>query len=112
MSTFQGMFGSILGGSPKAGGSVDYLQLEMQSQRLAAEFLQTHKSAYSFTFNYRGSSYWSGFFASSEEREDAFVELLSSLKYKPRRFWEFWRSGETRPSKAVLKRLAAMKQGT
>lgn len=79
--------------------------LDMSRNAVASEYLKTHKTAYSFSFRYNGSEYWQGFFDSQESLEDAQVRHLKAIGYKPRKFWQFWRNDETKPSKRVLKRL-------
>ncbi|TCL70668.1 hypothetical protein [Rhizobium sp. BK251] len=112
------IFGSLIGdllGSPRRLKATDNnlgWDSEMARNNLSYGFLKTHKTAYSFEFRTGRTTYWRGFYASKEELEEAFAKLLLSIDYKPRRFWQFWRYGETPVSRDALKRLSALKEST
>lgn len=81
--------------------------LEIRRNAAVSAYLQTHKVAYSYSFRYNDTEHWEGFFDSPESLEDAQVQFLKSIDYKPRKFWQIWRNSETKPPKQLLKRYQA-----
>lgn len=71
----------------------------------AYEYLKTHSTAYSFTVKIGDSVYREGFFDNVDSLRDAQARYYRSIGWKPVRFWQFWRWGDTKPSKEVSDRM-------
>ncbi|MGR9130751.1 hypothetical protein [Rhizobium leguminosarum] len=73
-------------------------ELMLAGQMRASEFLKTHKIAISF--KWRNATY--GYYASHEETDAAWAEVLRSEGYVTPKWWQASRWGEKRPPKEVL----------
>ncbi|NNH67842.1 hypothetical protein [Rhizobium laguerreae] len=75
----------------------EMLRLQEEQMRVR-DFLSRHKIAISF--KWRSATY--GYYASHEESNEAWAEVLRSEGYVPRKWWQVARWGEERPPKEVL----------
>lgn len=95
----QSEYESQYGGKAIAATNLNsqYLSEHWEQMRVRS-FLDKHKIAISF--KWRGATY--GYYASHEETDKAWAEVLRAEGYVPPKWWQVSRWGEVKPPKEVL----------
>lgn len=81
----------------------------IQKQRLAYDFILEHGVAHSYDVTYGRDGFSGGFWATSEETQEALARALAMSNYQRPKWWHFWAWGENKPSRKLWQRVLELR---